>query len=313
MLEWSVSSAGGTLTTPELSEAMRYKAQTKQRFRQLATPEEAFGLGRGDTLQYKKVGNADLGRVVGETELVPTSNLTFTSSSITAQEYTLGIDYTWRLDSLAKLDVYNIVVQSLINSMARTLDLAAGMAFIQGSSLVYTPTGSSINPTYTLGTAGQALAVATRPFAVYDHRNVMDLLNGTYNMPYYDDDGFISVMSTKFKRSVREDGQWERAVTPQNSGRIFRGELGELDGCRFIHETNVLNNAMGNNGVLGQAVYVAADAVMEIVVLPEEIQAKLGQDYGRDCGLRWVYYGAWAQTFNYAAELEARTLLVSSL
>jgi hypothetical protein len=70
---------------------------------------------------------------------------------------------------------------------------------------------------------------------------------------------------------------------------------------------------MGNNGVLGQAVYVAADAVMEIVVLPEEIQAKLGQDYGRDCGLRWVYYGAWAQTFNYAAELEARTLLVSSL
>ena len=46
MLEWQVNSLGGFLTTPELSQQMRVKAQTKQRFRNLVTPEEAFGIER---------------------------------------------------------------------------------------------------------------------------------------------------------------------------------------------------------------------------------------------------------------------------
>ena len=53
--------------------------------------------------------------------------------------------------------------------------------------------------------------------------------------------------------------------------------------------------------------------MIEIVVAPEEIQAKLGSDYGRDRGMRWVYYGNWAKSWNYATELEARMLRVFSL
>lgn len=312
MLEWQNASLGGYLTTPELSEKMRVKAQTKQRFRNLVTPEEAFGMNRGDVLQYTKVGNADNGRVVAETELVPVSNITFTKSSVTAQEYTLGIDFTWRLDTLAKLDVYNNVIIALTNSMSRTLDIAAGAQF-QAADLVYTPTGSALNPTYSLGSAGVALSVASRAFSVWDHRNITDLMSGTYNMPFYDDVGYVTVGSTRFLRSFKDDGTWERLVAPQNAGRAFRGEVGEFDGSRFISETNVLANTLGTNGVLGEAVYVAQDAVLEIVVCPEEIQAKLGSDYGRDRGLRWVYYGAWAKTWFYPTEGDARLLRVYSL
>ena len=312
MLEWQVSSLGGYLTTPELSQQMRVKAQTKQRFRGLVTPEEAFGQNRGDVLQYTKVGNADNGRVVAETELVPTSNLLFTKSQVQAQEYTLGIDYTWRLDTLAKLDVYNNIIVALTNSMARTLDLAAAAQF-QAMDLVYTPTGSINNPGYTLGSAGTALATAQRPFLFWDHRNICDLMGGTYNMPFFDDVGYMAVSSTKSLRSLKEDGQVERLIAPQNAERAFRGEVGELDGARFMQETNALNNAIGTGGVLGEMVYVAQDAVMEIVVLPEEIQAKLGSDYGRDKGLRWVFYGAWAKTWFYSTEGDARGMRVYSL
>lgn len=312
MLEWQVNTLGGYLTTPELSEQVRIKAQSKQRFRGLASVDEKFGMNRGDTLQYVKAGNAPNGRVVAETEIVPTGNITFTKSTAICREYTLGIDYTWRLDMLAKLDVYNQVIIALTNSMSRTLDAAAGAVF-RTADLVYTPTGTEADKTYSLGTAGVALSQATRPWSVWDHRNVMDLMGGTYNMPFYDDVGFVSVDSTSFLRAFKEDGTWERLVAPQNAGRAFRGEVGEFDGCRFVWETNVLDDSIGLNGVLGEGIYIAADAVMEIVVLPEEIQAKLGTDYGRDKGMRWVYYGTWAKTWDYTTEGEARMLRVFSL
>ena len=309
-LVWMTDSLGGYLTSPELSRNMRLKAQPRMRFRPLATPEASFGMHQGDVLQYTKVGDADDGRVVAEDETVPTSNLTFSKDTVIAQEYTLGIDFSWRLDILAKLDVYNNVVKALTNSMARTLDKAVAAQF-RSADLVYTPTGTASNPSYTLGTAGVALASATRRFTMWDHMNVIDLMGGTYLMPAYDDAGFISVGSTAFLRSFFEDQRWENVATPQNAGKFFRGEVGELYNCRFIRETNALDNSLAASN--GEAVYCAADAVLEITVYPEEIQAKLGSDYGRDRGLRWVYYGAWKKTWDYSTDGQARLLRVHSL
>lgn len=310
MLVWSTDSLGGYLTSPELSQNVRQVAQTKQRFRPLSTPEMAFGIHKGDTLNFTKVGDAGDGRVVSENEIVPTTSIAFTRDSVQALEYTIGIDFSWRLDILARLDVYNNIIQALINSMARTLDKAAGAQF-RAADLVYTPTGSSTVPSYTLGTAGVALAACTRPFSVWDHRNVIDLAGGTYNMPFYDEQKFLVVGSTAFLRSFHEDKTWETLVAPENAHRAFRGEVGDFYMARFIHENNVLTNALGFG--LGEAVYIARDAVMEITVYPEEIQAKLGSDYGRDRGMRWVYYGAWKKTWNYATDTQARVIRVHSL
>lgn len=307
-LVWQTDSRGGFLTSPELSKKMRVKAQTKQRFRNFVNygGAENLGMHKGDTLQYVKVGDAGDGRAVSETETTPTDNLTFYRSSVTALEFTLGIDYSWRLDILAELDIYNNIVMALTNSMARTLDRACAAQF-RTADLVYTPTGSKTVPSYTLGTAGVALAAATRAFSVWDHMNIMDLMEGTYNMPFYDGEGFQCIGTTKFLRTFKEDGRFERAVTPNNANRIFKGEVGELDNCRFTKETNAMSNA------LAEAIYLAADPVIEIVVYPEEIQAKLGADYGRDRGLRWVYYGNWAKTWDYTTEGEARMIRVYSL
>ncbi len=310
MLVWEVDSRGGYLTSPELSEKIRVVAQTKQVFRNLVNPQESFGMHRGDVLQYTKVGDTEDGRVVSETETVPTGNLTFYKSSVTALEVTLGIDYSWRLDILAKLDIYNQIVIALTNSMARTLDKMCGKIF-QTSDLVYTPTGSLTNPSYTLGTAGTALAAGTRPFTVWDHRNVIDLMEGTYNMPYYSDDGYIAVGTTAFLRSFHEDGAWERPVVYNAAERVWRGEVGHFYKGRFLTDTNVMDNDLGNG--LGEAIYIAEDAVLEIVVYPEEIQAKAGADYSRDRGLRWVWYGNWAKTWDYSTENEARMIRVHSL
>lgn len=307
-LVWQTDSRGGYLTSPELSMKMRVAAQPKMRFRNFVnySGAESHGMHKGDVLQYTKVGNAEDGRSVSETEEVPRGSMTFFKSSVTALEYTLGIDYSWRLDILAKLDIYNNIVIALTNSMARTLDRACAAQF-RSADLVYTCTGTATSPSYTLGTAGVALAASTRPFSVWDHYNIIDLMEGTYNMPYYDGSGYVNIGSTAFMRSFHEDGRWERTVTPQNAGRVFRGEVGEYYNCRFTKETNALDNARA------EAIYLAADPVIEVNVYPEEIQAKMGSDYGRDRGLRWVWYGAWAKTWDFTTEGEARMIRVYSL
>lgn len=310
-LVWQTDSLGGYLTSPELSRQMRIKAQPLMRFRPLSTPaDNTLGMHRGDVLQFTKVGNADDGRVVSEDETVPTSNLTFTKDSVTALEYTLGIDYSWRLDILAKLDVYNNIIKALTNSMARTLDKAAAAQF-RSADLVYTPTGTVASPSYSLGTAGVALAAATRTFSVWDHMNIIDLMSGTYLIPYYDDVGYTTIGATQFLRAFFEDASYERVVSQQNAQRYFRGEVGEYYGCRFVRETNVLSNSLAQSN--GEAIYIGADAVMEVTVYPEEIQAKLGSDYGRDRGLRWVFYGAWKKTWDYSTDGEEHILRVYSL
>lgn len=315
MLVWQTDSLGGYLTSPELSRKMRVKAQPMQKFRQFVSQagsdsESNFGMHRGDVLQYTKVSDTADGRVVSELETVPTGSLTFYKDQIQALEFTLGIDFSWRLDILAKLDVYNNIVNALTNSMARTLDKAAGAQF-RSADLVYTPTGGLVNPSYTLGTAGVALAAATRKFTLWDHMNIVDLMGGTYNMPFYSGNTYPIVGTPQFRRSFFEDAKFERIVTPNDSGRYYRGEVGEIYNGRLVVENNVLTNDLGNE--LGEAVYIAADAVMEIVVYPEEIQAKLGADYGRDRGLRWVYYGNWKKIWDYSTEGEARLVRVHSL
>lgn len=312
MLVWGTDSRGGYLTSPELSDIVRYRAQSIQVFRSFVSTvgSDTFGMNRGDVLQWTSVSDLEDGRVVDEDERVPTGTLSISKQSVQALEVTLGIDYNWRLDILAKLDVYNMIVQSLINSMARTLDRMCASVF-RATDLVYTPTGSLTNPSYVLGTAGVPLATAQRAFTIWDHLNIIDLLGGTYYTPRFNGMNYAVVGSTTFMRSIMEDPRWQKAVEPQNAQKIFDYKIGTYSGGEFWQDTNALTNNFGND--LGEAIYIGNDAVFEILVYPEEIQAKLGSDYGRDRGMRWVAYLNWAESQKYSLGQTPRLLRVAAL
>lgn len=313
MLVWGTDSKGGYLTSPELSDLVRYRAQAMQVFRSFVSTvgSDNFGMNRGDVLQWTSVGDLEDGRAVAETEITPTGSVSIQKNSIQALEVTLGIEYSWRLDILAKLDVYNMIVQSLYNSMARTLDRMCAAVF-RSTDLVYTPTGSLNNPSYVLGTAGVPLATAQRAFTIWDHLNVIDLLNGVYHAPRLNGNNFGVIGSTTFMRSIQEDQRFINAVTPQHAKeKLFEYHIGTYAGGMFTQESNALINNFGND--LGEAIYVGNDAVFEIMVYPEEIQAKLGGDYGRDRGMRWVSYLNWAEAQKYSLGQTPRLLRVAAL
>lgn len=312
MLVWSTDSKGGYLTSPELSDIVRYRGQSEQVFRSFVSTvgSDTFGMNRGDVLQWTSVSDLEDGRAVAENELVPTGSLSIDKQSIKALEITLGIDYNWRLDILAKLDVYNMIVTSLINSMSRTLDRKCASVF-RATDLVYTPTGSLTNPSYVLGTAGVPLATAQRAFTIWDHMNVVELLAGTYYTPKYTNNEFAVVGSYAFNRSIMEDVRWQKSVEPNHAEKIFTSKIGSFGMGAFYAESNSLQNTFGQD--LGEAIYIGGDAVFEIMVYPEEIQAKLGSDYGRDRGMRWVTYLNWAESQKYSRGQTPRLLRVAAL
>lgn len=311
-LVWGTDSRGGYLTTPELSDIVRYRAQAQQIFRSFVSTvgSDTFGMNRGDVLQWTSVTDLEDGRAVREDEIVPTGSMSINKQSIQALEYTLGIDYNWRLDILAKLDVYNMIVQSLINSMARTLDRACAAVF-RSTDLVYTPVGSMTNPGYVMGTAGVALATAQRAFTIWDHMNIVELLGGTYHTPYFTDSTYAVVGSHTFTRSIEEDQRWLNAVQPNNYEKLAMRKIGTFGGGDFYTDSNALQNTFGQG--LGEAIYIGNDAVFEIMVYPEELQAKLGTDYGRDRGMRWVTYTNWAESQKYSRGETPRLLRVAAL
>lgn len=313
-LVWSTDSRGGYLTTPKLSNDMRYNAQTMQVFTNFVAPAGSdganLGMNQGDTFQWLSVGDMEDGRKISENEIVPTGNLDIQKQTVRADEISIGIDYNWRLDILAEMDIYDMIVTSLINSMARTLDRMCAAVF-RATDLVYTPTGSLTNPSYVLGTAGVPLAGAQRPFTTWDHLNIVNLLGGTYNAPTFYGSEYAVVCSHQFHRSIFEDLKFFDSHAQQYSEKLVKGYVGDYLMAKFHVENNCLTNDFGNE--LGEAIYIGGDAVFEVTVYPEELQAKLGADYGRDRGMRWVAYKAWAEAQKFSLGQTPRLLRVAAL
>jgi len=278
--------------------------------RQFCDFQTDFGKNEGDKLDYKKVGNvAARGRIILETETVPETGITFTSDQVQAFEYSNSVTYTWTLEILAMLDVRSAIVNALKDDMAITLDIAASLAF-KDTDLKYTPTGSETNKSFTLATNGVVATSATRQWSVWDHKNVLDLMKATYLMPKYDNKNFMAISTVTPLRSLMDDSEWIDAAKYGDPSRFFDGEVGRYYGCRIVEETNALDNSMA--GGLGEMIYFGKDVCIEIAAYPEELQAKLGADYGRDRGIRWVWVGGFKHTWDFSTDSEARAIHVTS-
>jgi len=309
---WATNSLGGFLTAPILSDKVRLQAIPKMRFRQFTRLEGQFGPNLGDTLQWKKASNlATQGRIISETEIVPETQITIFSDSIVVQEFSNSVPYTDRVEQLARLSITDIIVQKLKDDMANTLDRAVNTQFALADS-VYTPTGSYQNPTSTFATNGTPGATATRPNLLFDVKEIVDKLKSTFFTPFYDaNDNYIAIASTVFLRGLKDDRETIELQKFGDPERLFRGECGRVYGCRFTEESNVLSNSLA--GGSGEAYFFGDDPCIEIVAKPEQIQAKVAGDFGRDQALRWVFWGAFAKTWSFSQQSQVRILRVNSL
>lgn len=301
--------------TLKLSDTVRVAAQPNMVFSQLCRPEPRFGPHMGDVLQFNKIGDLN-GNGIEMTEDgdVPEAKYTQTYGTCTVKEYRNSVRLSHWASIFSELSVVDAAIISLTNEARKTLDRIASVPFLS-CDLVYTPTGTSSAKTYSLSNTGTAGGTASREFSYWDHQNIIDLMRGTYKVPGFMGDDYLCVATTKFLRNLRTDSDLNtiRRYMPDSNKAILAGEVGDLEGTRFVRETNVMNNAIGTAGVTGEAVYIGGDPAVMLEVYPFEIQAAVADMYGRFRTLSWVWFGGYARTWSWSTDAQTRIIRVGSL
>lgn len=308
--DWT-SELQGVWYSPKLSNVVRMIAQPLTRFRQLVTPEPNIGPAMGTKFIFTKVGDVrNPGRRIGEHDPVPRTGIPITEDFITPFEISNSIEFTWWASLFSELSVQHTLVKALMNDYVRTVDYEAAAEFLK-ADLVYTPTGSSGSKQFVLTTNGIPGAVATRGMSAWDVKNIRGLMASDFRMPPYDGESFLCIGSWNGIRSITDDTEFVEAAKYARPEYLFRGEIGDYEGFRFLVENNVLNGRLPGGG--GQMIFMAADPVIEIEIHPFEIQAMVAENYGRRQGIRYTNVLGFKKVWDHAKDGHSRLLKVDSL
>lgn len=301
-----------SLALPRLSAQVRYAALPLMVFRQFVRPEPGFGAGAGDEVRIARVhttGDEITPAPLGEFEDFPMDSVQISYKTITIQEWGRGIPWTFKAEYLSQLNIYDIIIRKLTERMALYWDHIVANVFKQ-TPIKAVPTSSTQLVITTNGTPGGTAAANLNT----EHlRQIYDYMRGTLRVPYYDQQGYMALVSIKASRGIKSDSNYIQAALYGDPDRLFNSELGRWEGFRFV-ETNrssLLSNSLGTGGVLGEAIFFGDDPVVEVIAYPEEIMVEYTN---LNRGRRAVFYmmGNWDLTWETAAAGEARVIHVTS-
>jgi hypothetical protein len=282
---------GGYLAAAALSKKWQQQFANMAVVRQVAVAKADFTKKKGATFNwdiFSKVNTA--GGALTETLRMNETDITLTQGSLTVTEFGNSIPWTFKMEQLSMLDVNDAVTRALGMDKVEVLDQAAE-AQLDTTNYRYTPTAAT---TGYWGTSGTAYTAATGNLNAFHLKEMVDKLK-ELNCPtiggYY-----LGIGAIKPCRGLYDslEAIWQYTKYPLN------GEIGSYYKCRVMEaETNALDNTIGTSDVTGEFYVIGGDAVygkplIEAVVVPEELRAKVGVDYGRDKGLAWYYLGGFA-------------------
>lgn len=310
---YSVSSLGGVMSQPYLSQKLRSVAQPLFRWRQFVDAKEAIGKNRGDTFLFDKTGNvATQGGTLVETNTIPETNFTAQQGTCVITEYGNSIPFTQKLENLVQFQIEPLTEQKLRDDMVKVLESACGAEYVKTDFVAVASATNSVVFT----TNGTATATATANITAANTRSIVDFMKKKL-IPTYDGRDYIAVASVAALSGMHSDtaaGGWQdiSKYTVTFAPQIFQGEVGTFYHTRFVEETGYLSNAIGSGSIYGQAVFFGNDQVYEAVSIPEEIRVKIPQDFGRDMGLAWYSLLGFKIVWNFAADAEQHIVYVTS-
>lgn len=294
------------------------------KFRQFVSIEDAFGKNKGESVEIYRAGNTDVesdSSPINELDRIPTTRMGVTGRLITVNEWGRAIAFTGKLETLAEVDVEsNVYLKGLRNHMAKTIDRRVASVF-KGSDLIAIPTGAT---TVTWDVDGTASTSATVNLNVFHLKDIVDAMKtgifGSGNtgrpVPFYAEEYYVMIGSVKSIRGLKDDSDYEVAAKYADAEGLYRGEIGRMPfyNVRIVetNHTNALSNGVGSSSVLGEAVFFGEDPVREAVAVPEEIRAKIPEDFGRDQALAWYALMDWGRVWDFSTDSEEHIVRVAS-
>lgn len=312
---YSVSSLGGVMSQPYLSQKLRAVAQPLFRFRQFVDAKEAIGKNRGDTFLFDKMQNvATQGGVLIETNTIPETQFVTNQGTCVIAEYGNSIPFTQKLENLAQFQLEPATEQRLRDDMVKVLESACGTQYVNTEFIAVassTAVGSMI-----ITTNGTATATATANLSANGVRDIVNFMTKKL-IPKYDGRNYICIAGVTAMAGMHADtaaGGWQdiSKYTVTFAPNIFAGEVGEFYKTRFVEETGFLSNSIGSGSAYGQSVFFGADQVYEAMAVPEEIRVKIPLDFGRDMGLAWYALLGFKTVWNFGVDSEQHIVYVTS-
>lgn len=317
----SDSGNNGFRTVVDISKKVVHAAQPMMKFRQFVSVEPAFGKNKGESVQIYRAANTAAEydtAAINELDRIPTTSVAVTPRLITVNEYGRAIPFTGKVETLAEVDVEsNVYLKALRNHMAKTIDYQVARAF-KSADICAIPTSSTA---ITWDVDGTPSTTALSNITAKHVKDIIDAMKtgifgaNTYRpIPYYDAESYVCIASVAFLRGLKDDPDYEVAAKYAHPEDLYLGEVGRFYNCRFIetNHTNALSNGVGSGSVLGEAIFFGEDPVREIVAIPEEIRAKLPEDYGRDKGLAWYAMLGWGRVWDASTDSEEHIVRVTS-
>jgi hypothetical protein len=309
----------------QVSKLMRESLRAKGKFRQFATPFDgnangAF-LNKGDTA-YWNVFDTPTRRnnTLNEVTRIPSTTVAQLQRSATVIERGEAIEITGKAELLSLQDWKTIINSALSWSAAAQFDVESFLAF-DATPLTVSPASGTSTDTVVLTTNGTPSQTNNIALGI-DHVKAITALMRKRNIPPYlgnnggRDPSYMAVGGVDAFTKIRDDLEGIHQYTPQGLSFIKHGEIGRYDNTLFIEQTMIPDGGAHdstafdpwtntgdawNNGKSSWAYFFGDDPITEVMVVPEEIRAKVPEDYGRDRGTAWYSLGVFGNSHPDAA------------
>lgn len=325
---WAVSSLGGYYYALNLSKELRYGVQATAKWRQFADIRDAFGkvTRAGQTFTWDTVPMMSRGsRALTETNTIPQGQHTILQGTLTISERGYSIPYTEFLESLSQFSVRQPIMKVLKYDAMVDLDCLAWQQFNKTPLRVVST--SSADTAFTLTTNSTATATNTTLLSKINVRAISDGMKGR-NIPYYTDDDYYCIARPAGLRTLKNDLESVFQYTETGLTMIMNGEVGRVPYCnvRVVEQSAVpaggaadsttydpftdTSDAWNTTGSGDWAFFFGADTLCEAIHTPEEIRAKIPDDYGRSRGIAW--YALLGYGITHTNQAQARILKYDS-
>ena len=312
---WAVNSLGGYYYSLNLSKELRMGVQATSKFRQFADVKDAFGkvTRAGQTFTWDVVpmmGRGD--RSLTETNTIPQGNHTVVQGTLTMNERGYSVPYTELLENLSQFAVRQPIMKVLKYDAMVDLDALVWQQFNKTPlRAAATATGDAI----TLTTNSTATLTVSQGISTTNLKSIVDTMKGR-NIPYYTDRDYYAIARPLALRKLKDQLESIYQYTTDGLDMIMNGEIGRYSDTRFVEQTAIPSGGAADSttfnpftdtsdpwnagtGSNGDWVFVLGSAtVCEAVHTPEEIRAKIPDDYGRSKGIAWYALLGYGITHN---------------
>lgn len=299
---FSVSSLGGYYASLNLSKELRMGVQATSKFRQFCDVKDAWSkVSRtGQTFTWDVVPMMTrASRALVETQTVPQGQHTILQGTLTMNERGFSVPYTEALESLSMVTVKQPIMKVLKYDAGVDIDCLAHQQFNK-TPMRFVST-SSADVAWTLTTNSSATATNTTLLSKINVRVASDNMKSR-NVPFYTEGDYYAIGRPAGLRLLKSDLESIQQYTETGLTMLMNGEIGRYNDVRFVEQTTVPAGGAADsttfdpfadtgdawNGSGGDWVFFfGADTVCEAVHTPEEIRAKIPDDFGRSKGIAW--------------------------